>query len=248
LSSLFCGTVKISDPGKSRLEPDAGLGLNLFKIELQKYSGSLTLFSSYLDENERYRAHRYHFAKDKNRFIICRAVLKIALAEATDTALKDIRIETGPNKKPVLSSHPTVYFNVSHSGEYALIALGDRQVGVDVERVDREFDSSEITPRIFNPAELEALDRASDPKKQFFTFWTRKEAVLKATGKGIDDDVAHLPVTDGFHRLEPGILGNPADFVVLSFEVDGGHMGALAYETNLEEFDPKLRFSPLPMF
>jgi 4'-phosphopantetheinyl transferase len=248
LSNLFCGSVQINDNGSLDQESNAGTGPRLFKIELGKYCDSIPVISNYLDADEMLRANKYRFLKDKNRFIICRGFLKILLAESTDFNPKDIRIGVGPNKKPFLPSHPSIFFNVSHSGEYALIAIGGKHVGVDVEKVDRAFDFSEISPRIFNSAELEKLDYDSDTKKQFFKFWTRKEAILKATGKGIDDDLVNIPVTDGFHSLESGILGDFSDWVVLSFDVDAHHMGALAFKGQKDEYHPNPFFTPLPVF
>ncbi|MDM9630302.1 4'-phosphopantetheinyl transferase family protein [Robiginitalea aurantiaca] len=248
MSSLFCQSTEITESGKKKLKQDGGSGILLFKVELKKYYSAIATFLGILDDDELQRAHRYHFLKDKNRFIICRAFLKMALSKTTGTNLSDIRIDTGHNKKPVLSSHPDVFFNVSHSGQYALIAIGDKPVGVDVERVNREFDFSDIKVKIFNPKERQVLDFAADTERQFYEFWTRKEAVLKATGKGIDDDFAQIPATDGFHELESGILGKASDFVVMSFEVDAEHMGAIAIEGRYEEFSWNPLYTPLPIF
>jgi len=91
----------------------------------------------------------------------------------------------GENGKPYLTDAPTVFFNLSHSGERVMCALSDREVGCDVEKM-RDIDCS-VAKRFFHPDEYKALLAADEEARQdlFFRLWTLKESALKAAGIGM---------------------------------------------------------------
>jgi 4'-phosphopantetheinyl transferase len=95
-----------------------------------------------------------------------------------------LRFQVGPNGKPVLDPD-RLTFNLSHSGEIALVAVGGaRQVGVDIERIREDVAALDIARQFF-PSEEASLLGALPPEKQqiaFFEMWTRKEALGKARG------------------------------------------------------------------
>ena len=95
----------------------------------------------------------------------------------------------GPGGKPELAkSWSRLRFNLSHSGSLALVALaGDREVGVDVERLDPARASAVIVDAVFSPREASILRPLREPARTraFFSCWTRKEACAKATGEGV---------------------------------------------------------------
>ena len=89
--------------------------------------------------------------------------------------------------KPVIAGHPEIHFNFSHSGNVALCAIDSQPVGADVETTRK------ITPSLIaytmNEEEQALIASAYNPLKEFLSFWTRKEAVLKLTGEGIRNDL-----------------------------------------------------------
>jgi 4'-phosphopantetheinyl transferase len=127
----------------------------------------------------------------------------------------------GPGGKPALASSPRLRFNLSHSGSLALVALAaDREVGIDVERLDPTRASAAIVDTVFSPREAAILRplRGSARTRLFFSCWTRKEACAKATGEG----VAALERLDvlGRRRVEGLWLSD--------LDVDDGYAAALA--------------------
>jgi 4'-phosphopantetheinyl transferase len=112
------------------------------------------------------------------------------LARYLRTAPELVNLAAGPNGKPRLI-HPfmDLRFNVSHSHDLALIGITlGREIGVDVERVQQEILFEEIAAHYFEPTEVWEL-RTMPPEERvwkFFDFWTRKEACLKASGRGLD--------------------------------------------------------------
>jgi 4'-phosphopantetheinyl transferase len=140
-----------------------------------------------LNDEERARAARFHFERDRHRFIAGRAALRRVLATYLDRAPAALVFTVGPHGKPALENLG-LEFNLSHSGGCGLLAVTrGRRVGVDVERVRADFAGEDIARRFFAPAEVEAL-AASAPDEYatgFFRCWTRKEAYVKARGDGL---------------------------------------------------------------
>ena len=95
--------------------------------------------------------------------------------------------EYGEHGKPWIVGHPEIHFNLSHCREAVLCMLSDRPVGVDVESV-RKFKDSLIRYTM-NDKEVEMIMQAPRPDVEFIRLWTRKEAVLKLTGEGINDNL-----------------------------------------------------------
>lgn len=91
------------------------------------------------------------------------------------------------NGKPYLVNYP-YYFNISHSGDYVVCALSEREVGVDLQ-IHRGANIGRLAGRFFAPAEADALGRAADREAFFFRLWARKEAYGKLTGKGLADAI-----------------------------------------------------------
>ena len=106
-----------------------------------------------------------------------RAAVRARLLEV----LGDVEILVDEHGRPWA---PGVSFNVSHSGAIGLIAVaeGDRRVGVDVEQVRPDTDFRALAARFFHPDEARAI---GDRRDAFFRCWTRKEAVVKALGRGL---------------------------------------------------------------
>ena len=139
-----------------------------------------------LSEDERARAARFVFDVHRRRFIACRAWLRRQLGERLSRAAHDLRFEYGPVGKPSLAGS-ALRFNVSHSDRYALLAVADAEVGVDIERERPLADMDALAERVFSAGERQALAQVPAGRKAevFFAGWTRKEAYIKARGEGI---------------------------------------------------------------
>lgn len=103
-----------------------------------------------------------------------------ALCEVFGLDRAEIEIEIGKNGKPNVVGEKNIHFNISHSGEYAVCAVCDTPVGVDIEKI-REVDFRRIAKRYFRENEAEKIADIDD----FFSLWTKKESYLKMTGDGI---------------------------------------------------------------
>lgn len=144
-----------------------------------------------LAADERARAERFYFQKDREHFIVARGVLRDILGRYLDMQPGQLRFCYSPNGKPALarkSGGDALRFNLSHSHGLALYAFTcGREIGVDIERIRTDFPCEQIAKRFFSPQEYAVFHTLPDSLKQeaFFTFWTCKEAYLKARGDGL---------------------------------------------------------------
>jgi 4'-phosphopantetheinyl transferase len=156
--------------------------------------------------DERHRAERFVFDKDRNQYIVGRGMLRVILASYLAREPRDLGFHYSALGKPMLSAEPALHgirFNVSHAGGVVLHAVGmGREVGVDIERVRADVGTEELATRFFSEREVAALHaiRSSSRLEAFFTCWTRKEAYLKARGDGLSVPLDSFDVT-----LTPGV-------------------------------------------
>ena len=217
----------------------------IYTVYLPHFISLQSELATYLNYTEINRAERFHKELDKNRFIICRSILKIVLAAYTKLDAKNINLDYHFNKKPYLASHPSLHFNVSHSEDYAVIAISHNKVGIDIEYIAKDFDFNEILSDVFNDNEILSIQKATDKKHAFYTSWTRKEAFVKALGKGIDDDFKNIPCLDGEHSLDSNQLNSNENWQIYSFDLADQYKAAVAFES-LPTITPNLFLYTIP--
>lgn len=140
-----------------------------------------------LDKMENARADAMTHQSARLEFIKARALLRLALAANwPGRQVHDFTFAMRENGKPHLADSDRLHFNVSHSGDMALIAVAAIPVGVDIERKDESIDHLGVAESVFSASERHILLKAPKAERSnvFFSLWTRKEAYLKATGHG----------------------------------------------------------------
>jgi 4'-phosphopantetheinyl transferase len=172
-----------------------------------------------LDDVERSRYEAYRQDADKRRFLTGRALIRGVAAAELGKEPKDIAIDSScfdcgkPHGKPKVDG---LEVSISHSGHWVALAVTDASpVGVDVEQIrDAEVDG--LAGIAFSPAELAAFETVpqADRKGAFFTYWSRKEAVVKATGKGMSVPMSKLTLTT--HDAPPRVVASEAPEVEIS--------------------------------
>ena len=231
-----------------QLIPNYSLKTNeviIYTIYLPDFTDLKSDLIEFLNSTELRRAERFYRELDKNRFIICRSILKIILATHTKLGAKKINLDYHLNKKPYLASHPSLHFNVSHSEDYAVIAISQSQVGIDIEYIAEDFNFTNLLPDIFNDNEILAIQTAVNKKHAFYTSWTRKEALVKAMGKGIDDDFKYIPCLDGEHTINSAVLKTTTNWHIYSFDFADQYLGAVALE-NLSTISTNIIIFTIP--
>jgi 4'-phosphopantetheinyl transferase len=161
----------------------------------------ITQFASTLTEDEIERAERFHFERDRNRYVVSRGLLRELLGRYLKRNPAQVRLIYGPNGKPELAGYEadhTLQFNLAHSGEIALYAFTQgRPIGIDVEKVRTLSDADGLAKRFFSAKEYLAWRSLArgDRLAAFFRCWTSKEAFIKAIGAGLSYPLDQFDVT-----------------------------------------------------
>ena len=180
-------------------------GMQIWRVPLDHPPVPLGLLSTYLSAEEVARAERFVFPRDKNLFIAGRGMLRVILGRYLGMPPRSLSLQKGPHEKPFVSTDSgksPLQFNMSHSHGLALYAFAlHGQVGIDLEKLQPEFAAEEVAQQFFSPKEQEELLRLPPESRVqgFFNCWTRKEAYVKATGKGL-----HVPLDSFDVSLTPG--------------------------------------------
>ena len=190
-----------------------------------------------LSADERTRASRYCFENLRRSFVTARASLRMILARYVDADPAALSFEYSAKGKPSLAEPKhDVHFNVSHSGDLALVAVAaDRAVGIDVERERHIGDALDVARRFYSPSESELLEAvpAEHRDQAFLTLWTRKEACLKVLGSGLSVDPAAVNVAAPPDVDVSGVTDKTTDeflrrIQVHDLHVQPGYLAAIA--------------------
>lgn len=166
---------------------------------------------SVLSAAEQERARKFKFEKDEKLFAVAHAALRSILARYLSDASAKIEFATGPQGKPQLASCENLRFNLSHSGELAVISIASRELGVDVECIKENFGFEEVAEHFFTAREVAALRALPKhlQRRAFYQCWTCKEAFLKAKGTGLSGGLDEVQIVqDGESaRIDANVPG-----------------------------------------
>ncbi len=183
-----------------------------------------------LDEEEGKRVGRTRAGFARDEFVVGRALLRVLVGRAIGCGAGNVVFEVGGHGKLRVDG---VEFNVSHSRGLVLIALcRGAAVGVDVEGTDGGIEALEIAQGSFAAEEVARI-RAAEGKervREFYSIWTRKEAVTKARGDGLTMELGSFSVADGAERVRLMTEGGAGEewYAVQDLEVGEGFAAALA--------------------
>ena len=227
--------ISYSDVTGIKLIPDREYSLDandilIYSIYLPDFIALSSDLSVFLNSPELKKANRFYKEIDRTRFIIYRSILKLLLGAYTKLHVKNIYLDYDFNKKPYLASHPWLHFNITHSEDFAAIAVSRKKVGIDIEHLSEDFKYTNLLPDIFDDNERETIQNSTNKKNTFYTLWTRKEAFVKALGKGIDEDFKYIPCLDGQHKTNFDLLKNTQNWQVYSLNFAENYVGAIAFE------------------
>ncbi|HRY16686.1 MAG TPA: 4'-phosphopantetheinyl transferase superfamily protein [Candidatus Competibacteraceae bacterium] len=221
------------------LEPAPALAADeahLWLASLQPPVERLAALAATLTVDERERAMRFRFPEHRDRFIAGRGLLRELLGAYLDQPAAFIRFSHGPRGKPTLTDQRInkLHFNLSHSSDRVLYAIARREVGVDVETLDRRLDYAAVAERICASREWAAFQGVSpeQTREMFFACWTRKEAVAKAIGDGLATGLSKLDLCfqDSNWLMQRARLVDASnrEWSVLNVPIEPGWTAALA--------------------
>ena len=207
--------------------------------EIQVWHGTLEASPEPVTPAEESRARRMGSPHRRREFLVCRGTLRRLLAAALGIDALAVSIREGAHGKPHLGPrgpNPTsIGFNLSHSGDRFVVALAlGMEPGVDIERIRPRRNLRLLARRFFSRAEQAEVAAAQDPLGAFYRVWARKEAVIKADGRGVSIGLDRFDVSAG----EPPLLRDTrwsgaashetSRWSLRSLEAGSGYAAALA--------------------
>lgn len=200
-----------------------------------KSSGECALDWEVLDALERRRAERLVQPLHRRRFVAAHGFLRHLLAAYLGCAPRALRFATGATGKPwvVEPAVPHCGFNLSHSGDLAVVAIArDQRIGIDIECADPMADMERLVMRFFAASEAQGWRALASAQRTagFFRLWTRKEAFMKATGAGLALGLDQVVVSceESAQLLQiPAQYGLPGGWTLHDFTAAPGVFGAV---------------------
>lgn len=186
--------------------------VHVYRAPLDPPAGIHHALRGMLTSDERERADRFIDPLHGTRFTAGRAALRLVLAGYLRCAAESIRFDYGVKGKPFLSGRSPA-FNLSHSGDLAVIAVANRgEVGIDIERRRDDLEDRKLAARFFSQGELGDLNALTGTEWQaaFYACWTRKEAYMKAVGDGFSIPLRSFRVSL-LPAAPPALLDVPTD-------------------------------------
>ena len=168
----------------------------------------------------------------RTRYLIGRGTLRWLLGETLGVAPDEVTIVRGIRGRPHVADHPEMDFNVTHTGDRAMIGIAQRaRIGVDIERVDRPLTAAGIARKFMSATERASLPADPDgARRQLLRLWTCKEALSKATGDALSAPFSRIELT-----LTPAprlVAGPPpytaADWSLHAIDVPDDHFATVA--------------------
>jgi 4'-phosphopantetheinyl transferase len=186
-----------------------------------------------LSDEERARAARFHFERNRREYVAAHALKRLMLSEAAGGRPHDWCFAAEPGGKPFVAGRTGLHFNLSHcNGLVACAVSADVPLGVDVEPLERRA-PLDVADHYFAPDERAWLFGLPDGEQSrgFFRLWTMKEAFIKATGKGVAQGLHSFAI--GFEPLrvtfpDPG-RAEPGEWRFVQEAIGGGHLLGLAW-------------------
>lgn len=139
-------------------------------------------FFALMTEEKKTRVSRFKNADDKKRSVCAEMLAKRMIAEKFFVSPCDVRISAKEGGQPLCENF-NIHLSLSHSGDYAVCAVSDAPIGIDIQKIVPY--NPKTAERVCSPSELYAIENSKDKAAEFIKLWTKKEAVLKMRGTGV---------------------------------------------------------------
>ena len=206
--------------------------VDVWQADLNQDAICLSKLTAVLNDRERQRADTFQQPPLRNRYIAVRAITRHVLASYLFAQPADLQFTLGEHGKPALISD-SLHFNISHTDHLLLIAVGDLpDIGVDIELIKTRSNMDGMAKRCFAESEFHFWQLLPEPLSQetFYRLWTKKEAFVKATGRGIALGLNRCevePQIAGQLISIPGEYGMASDWKITELPMVAGISAAL---------------------
>ncbi|MCR5829435.1 MAG: 4'-phosphopantetheinyl transferase superfamily protein [Lachnospiraceae bacterium] len=168
-----------------------------FKIKEIEWDAPIVKDSPFMDllgADRKEKVERLANLRLKNMHINSEIIIKEEAAKDLSLSPRDIEIKRTLLGKPFIAGYDNYYFSLSHCDNLILFASDNTPIGVDIEKSRSSY--LKIAERFFTINEINKIKDSKNPKEEFLLVWTRKEAYVKLTGKGLSTRLDSFDVHD----------------------------------------------------
>ena len=216
--------------------------LDVFYGIADSFVNTVPVFYNYLSDYEKARADRFRYEADYNCYVSVHALLRIELSKLLRTKARSIRIKESKNGKP-FTTGGDLPFSLSRTNNLFAFVIGrsNQFLGIDIEQIKPGIDFTNISRNYFSIKEQQLIlffDKIADQNRAFFEIWTRKEALLKAIGVGINTELSKVQVLEGGNHIDiAGVKINADSFKITTIM---NNRALISIASSLD-FAPKLK-------
>jgi len=196
---------------------------HVFKINCNIYPQIESYLAIVLTKPELEKMSTFFKKNDAIRFALGKYFLRKIVSRKLNIEPRNIDFLLTKYNKPYLQE---VDFNISHSGAYVAIAISNKPIGIDVELIKNHFDYDELARVCFTLNERKLISNLHD----FYAFWTRKEAILKASGEGLVDNLLDIEC------ISQTVKRHQNSFQLKTYSIDQNHLLSLAHDESIKNF------------
>jgi 4'-phosphopantetheinyl transferase len=182
--------------------------IHVWKLNIPKNIQWIEENKQLLSKEEMEKFGRIFREEDKLHFLAGKVGAKILCANYLNSSPEKVVFSKTENQKPFIPERADFHFNTAHSGEWVVFIFSETPCGIDIEKIEPEFDYLEVMETIFNSAEIKHITSSSEPRSEFYKLWTKKESLLKAVGTGIVENLPALNILSGIHSLSENLNSN----------------------------------------
>lgn len=238
MGNIFCDQIRVLEWSQD-VQPFLDDTVHVYRVQISGNNEKIEACLQYLSQKEIERSNLYRNKIDRDRFVIGRSMVKRLAAEILNKDINLLEITYLENNKPVICNEISLQFNLSHSGDFVVLAICKNwETGIDLEQCTNIFKFQPILDYCMSKSEQIKILEDKNPINQFLMYWTRKEAILKATGIGILDRLNKFSCLDGNNLVPDVLTGIASQWLIRSFYIDNNHIVSLAHDSNIN----KLRF------
>jgi 4'-phosphopantetheinyl transferase len=213
--------------------------LEIYFGKADSFLNRVPFFYNILSNSEKVRANRFKHESDYNCYVSVHALLRIELSKLLGTEANSFRISEAKTGKPFIPD-VDLPFSISRTKNLFVFVIGrsGQFLGIDIEQIEPEIDLNDISRNYLSIKEQQLIfsfDRIIDQNRTFFEIWTRKEALLKAIGVGINTELSKVQVLEG---------GNHIDIAGVQINVDSFKITTIMNNRALISIASSIDFTP----
>lgn len=213
--------------------------IHIYTINTSEWKYNLQKLEESLSQDEKERVSNYKFIKDRERSILTFYIRRKILSEYTSRSPEELSFKKNYSGKPYLDlpEYEHIKFNYSHSGDFIIYAITkDSEIGVDIEFVKEIPDMNALVENYFSSEEInvfKSMNNRNDQINFFYKVWTRKEALVKSLGTGLNDEISQINlITDksDFNKTQK-FFYQEKHWILSGLSVPENYIASLAYDS-----------------